>query len=163
MKGEHKSKGDSPGSVMGGGKKRESIFGECSLRRGHPGNKSMADTFLGFELDRSTSVLGCPLAGSCPEECIAACLWKAEATTSSSLAAVQSGNCFEFEEKRGMEQECGKKPITFFFPLSLSRLFFCLPLSCFPAHLFIIQSPFYQFMFSPPLQVSDQGGAEAAI
>lgn len=118
----------------------------------------MADTFLGFELDRSSSVLGCPLAGSCPEECIAACLWKAEATTSSSLAAAQSDNCFEFEEKRGMEQECGKKPITFFFPLSLSRLFFCLPLSCFPAHLFIIQSPFHQFMFSPPLQVSDRGG-----
>lgn len=54
MKGEHKSKGDSLGSVMGGGKKkRESIFGERELRRGHPGNKSMADTFLGFELDRT--------------------------------------------------------------------------------------------------------------
>lgn len=28
------------------GKKGE-ILGECELRRGHPGNKSMADTFLG--------------------------------------------------------------------------------------------------------------------
>lgn len=119
----------------------------------------MADTFLGFELDRSSSVLGCPLAGSCPEECIAACLWKAEATTSSSLAPAQSGNCFEFEEKRGMEQECGKKPITFFSPLSLSRGFFfvypsrvSLPISS------LFSLPSNQFMFSPPLQVCDRGG-----
>lgn len=28
------------------GKKRE-FLGKCELRRGHPGNKSIADTFLG--------------------------------------------------------------------------------------------------------------------
>lgn len=41
-------------------------------------------------------LLGCLLAESCPEECTGACLWKAEAMTSSSLTVAQ---LFEFEEK----------------------------------------------------------------
>lgn len=60
-------------------------------------------------------LLGCLLAGSCPEECTGACLWKAEAMTSSSLTAAQSGNCLSLK-KRGMEQECRKKSITLSFP-----------------------------------------------
>lgn len=59
-------------------------------------------------------LLGRLLAGSCPEECIGACLWKAEAMTSSSLTVTQSGNCLSLK-KRGMEQECRKKSITLFF------------------------------------------------
>lgn len=51
----------------------------------------------GPELDPELfPLLGCPLAGSSLEECIAAGLWKAEQRQRppSSLAAAQSGNCF---------------------------------------------------------------------
>lgn len=70
----------------------------CELRMGHPGNKSIADTFL---VARWTVALPLwlPIGWELPEECIAACLWKAEASTSSSLVAAQSGDCFESEEK----------------------------------------------------------------
>lgn len=70
----------------------------CELRMGHPGNKSIADTFLGT---RRTAALPLwlPIGWELPEECIAGCLWKAEATTSSSLIAAQSADCFESEEK----------------------------------------------------------------
>lgn len=65
---------------------------------GHPGNKSIADTFL---VARWTVALPLwlPIGWELPEECIAACIWKAEASTSSSLIAAQSGDCFESEEK----------------------------------------------------------------
>lgn len=73
-------------------------------------------------------LLGCRLAGSCPEECTGACLWKAEAVTSSSLTVAQSGNCLSWK-KRGMEQECRKKPITLSCPpRSLVPLFLSPPL-----------------------------------
>lgn len=56
-------------------------------------------------------LLGCLLAEGCSEESTRACLWKAEAMTSSSLTAAQSGNCLSLK-KRGMEQECRNKSIT---------------------------------------------------
>lgn len=70
----------------------------CELRMGHPGNKSIADTFLGTRWTAALP-LWLPIGQELPEECIAACLWKAAATTSSSLIAAQSGDCFESEEK----------------------------------------------------------------
>lgn len=80
-------------------------------------------------------LLGCLLAESCPEESTRACLWKAEAMTSSSLTAAQSGNCLSLK-KRGMEQECRNKSITLF----------CSVLSC---HSFLSLSCSLSISFSP--------------
>lgn len=86
-------------------------------------------------------LLGCLLAGSCPEECTGACLWKAEAMTSSSLPVAQSGNCLSLK-KRGMEQECRKKPITLSFPpCSVMHLFFVVS-DLFSIHLMLNCSSF---------------------
>ena len=97
VKGESKSKGDSTESVKG--EKEKERF-EGSVSSGGvilETNQWLIHSWglVGLEL----FLLGCLLAGSCPEECTGACLWKAEATTSSSLTAAQSGNCFELEEK----------------------------------------------------------------
>ena len=76
-------------------------------------------------------LLGCLLAGSSPEECTGACLWKAEAMTSSSLTVAQ---LFEFEEKgdgAGMREEAHN---SFFSSVLSCAVFFVSPsLSLSPA------------------------------
>lgn len=117
-------------------------FGDCELRRGHPGNKSMADTFLGTSW---TGVL--------PPWLLIG--WELPRGMHRRLPMESRGNDLQLShrgtkwqlfwslKKRGMEQECTKKPITLF----LSCFSFCLSL-LFAAHLFlflyylyIIQSP----------------------
>lgn len=94
---QHEGKGEKGGASSGG------VILETNQRLIHSWGLVGPELFL----------LGCLLAGSCSEECTGACLWKAEAMTSSSLTVAQSGNCSS-QKKRGMEQECRKEPITLF-------------------------------------------------
>lgn len=70
----------------------------CELRTGHPGNKSIADTFLGTRWSAALPPR-LPIGWRLPEECIAACLWKAEATTSGSLVLDKVAIVVQSEEK----------------------------------------------------------------
>lgn len=116
-----------------------------ALRMGHPGNKSIADTFSGTRW--SAALPRWLLTGSeLPEECIAACLWKAEATTSGSLISDKVVIVCSLE-KRGMEQECKKKPIT--LVSSLVLLSFPLLLCQLPSR---SSSPLFSLRPSPPLR-----------
>lgn len=134
---------------------------DCELGMGHPGNKSIADTFLGTRWTAALP-LWLPIGWELPEECIAACLWKAEATTSGSLIADKVAIVLSLK-KRGMEQECKKKPIT----LVSSLVLLSVPLLlCQPLILSIIQSssipssPFspslLQFSFPRLLHIYDR-------
>lgn len=117
MKGESESREtDRTESVEEGREKRD--FGECELRRGHPGNKSMADTFLG------TSWTGAlppwlPIGWELPRGMHRSLPMESRGND---LQLSQWHNCLSLK-KRGMEQECRKKPITLFS----SVLLFCLP------------------------------------
>lgn len=121
--------------------------------------------------------LGCLLAGSCSEECTGACLWKAEAMTSSSLTVAQSGNCLSWK-KRGMEQECRKKPITLSSSVPSGDSFFLcrrpsishrLPsinsfwFSTSPSLLLCSLQSFIQSLCACPLQVFNQGKEKVPV
>lgn len=120
----------------------------CELGMGHPGNKSIADTFLGTHRT-SALPLWLPIGWEQPEECIAGCLWKAEATTSSSLIVAQSADCFESEEKGDgarMQKEAHNSASLSHtssspsLPTSLSLLFLS------------SSSPLFSLLPSPPLR-----------
>ena len=112
-----------------GAKKKRGLGAVCALRMVHPGNKSIADTFLGTRWSAALP-LRLLIGWELPEECIAACLWKAEATTSGALIADKVAIVLSLK-KRGMEQECKKKPITLVssLVLLLFPLLLCQPLS----------------------------------
>lgn len=111
---------------------------DCKLGMGHPGSKSIADTFLGTRWSAALP-LWLLIGWELPEECIAACLWKAEATTSGSLIADKVAIVVSLK-KKGMEQECKKEAHNSGF---LSSASFIPPLLlCQPSLILsIIQSP----------------------
>lgn len=77
------------------------------MRAQNPGNKSIADTFLGTRWSAALPprlLIGREL----PEECIAACLWKAEERPRAHLSRTK-WRLLSSLKKRGMEQECKKK------------------------------------------------------